>query len=97
MVSEVRYFQASARGNGVGVTILKHTHPQPGAVHTLVIHVLPKLWCKQWVSAEQPEVIAPFNVKIAPEAGGQFSSVQDPESSLYEHSDYGTLSHDVPE
>lgn len=92
MVSEVRYFQASARGNGVGVTILKHTHPQPGAVHTLVIHVLPKLWCKQWVSAEQPEVIAPFNVKIAPEAGGQFSSVQDPESSLYEHSDDGTLS-----
>ena len=92
MVSEVRYFQASARGNGVGVTILKHTHPQPGAVHTLVIHVLPKLWCKQWVSAEQPEVIAPFNVKIAPEAGGQFASVQDPESSLYEHSDDGTLS-----
>ena len=92
MVSEVRYFQASARGNGVGVTILKHTHPQPGAVHTLVIHVLPKLWCKQWVSAEQPEVIAPFNVKIAPEAGGQLASVQDPESSLYEHSDDGTLS-----
>ncbi|MFV0901216.1 hypothetical protein ACLOJD_02765 [Rothia dentocariosa] len=91
-MSEVRYFQASARGNGVGVTILKHTHPQPGVVHTLVIHVLPKLWCKQWVSAEQPEVIAPFNVKIAPEAGGQFSSVQDPESSLYEHSDDGTLS-----
>ena len=91
-MSEVRYFQASARGNGVGVTILKHTHPSPGTVHTLLIHVLPKLWCTQWVSGEQPEIIAPFSVKLASTPGGQFAAAQDPASSLYELSDNGTLS-----
>lgn len=43
-----RYFQASSRGNGVGITAL-HSAESTGSAdfHTLVIHVLPKLWRKK--------------------------------------------------